>query len=232
MMTKLSGARYVMPFASLIYFCHEESHDQNDERVTMRRAAEAIAARTSARPIVLYPGETWSLGAALDPEGALVRYERDEARVKDAPRVRTDTVPLEELKGKLAAFWERNRVPGRERPEALSAYVHLRDLGATVHWRGSELEVADRAEEASDLSVSSDTLAFLLDNRYGAATLNISARFALPAGSRFETTHAIEHAVLRALGRHLPLIAGTVETLAYGAIETPPEPRTRGASTG
>ena len=219
MMTKASGARYVIPFASFVWFCHEENREINDEMNSIHRAAEAVATRTSARPVVLYPGDRWEIGADSDGAAALQRYAQDYERVKSQPAVRGKApIALDDLRRKLTAFWDRNRLRGDEDPSGPDLRLFLRDLGTAALWKGAELAALDVPESGCDIALSTDSLAFLLDTRWGTSTLGINARYALPAGSRFESLSAIELAVVRALGRRHWLVAGPMETTAYGVV--------------
>jgi len=69
--------RWVIPFASFVWFCHEENYFMNDEMNRIRDVAQKIAANTAACPLVMYPGDSWEVGAPYDSEPAIARYEAD-----------------------------------------------------------------------------------------------------------------------------------------------------------
>jgi UDP-MurNAc hydroxylase len=218
MMTEASGARFVIPFASFVRFCHEDNGHMNDEMNKVHRAAEAIESRTPARAVALYPGDVWTLGH--DPAGAeaLRRYGEDYALAAGASLMRDNAgVPLDELERKLSAFWARHRTP-----DAAGSGPDLRlflwDLQIAVEWCGTRLAVVAAPEADCDIALASSSLAFLFDARWGIATLGVNARYRLPARSRLPSLSAIELAVVRALGRRDWLVAGSVSTAAYGSV--------------
>ena len=62
--TRTLKAKHVIPFASFVWFCHEENFYMNSAMRPVGDAAEWIAGQTEAQPVVLYPGERWRMGSA------------------------------------------------------------------------------------------------------------------------------------------------------------------------
>ncbi|TFG96372.1 MAG: MBL fold metallo-hydrolase, partial [Myxococcales bacterium] len=63
-------ARWTLPFASFVWFCHEENAYLNRFHNRVEIAATALRERTHSAPVVLYPGDRWELDAAHDPASA------------------------------------------------------------------------------------------------------------------------------------------------------------------
>src|SRR5262245_8018627 len=98
--------RYTVPFASFSYFSHSENLFINDAANGPSDALSAIA-RTRSTPVLLYPGDTCSLGAAHDNSGAEERYRADYASLAArAPRV-SPSVSFEELEQAARGYIER-----------------------------------------------------------------------------------------------------------------------------
>jgi hypothetical protein len=92
--------RWVIPFASFVWFCHEENFFINDEMNRIGDVAERIAANSASTPLVMYPGDSWQVGAPYDSGPAIAAYEADLRSAMDGtrPLVRTrDVVPAESL---------------------------------------------------------------------------------------------------------------------------------------
>jgi len=66
---------YTLPFASFVYFSHRENRYLNDGIIRVCDAAEVIEARGST-PIVMYPGDRWSMGQPWDNGPPLSSYAR------------------------------------------------------------------------------------------------------------------------------------------------------------
>jgi UDP-MurNAc hydroxylase len=91
------GARYVLPIASFIWFCHEENAWMNDGFLPLAQVVEELRTRTKSTPVLMYPGDTWELGEAWDNAPALARYEADVASLATRPRSAPKLVDADEL---------------------------------------------------------------------------------------------------------------------------------------
>jgi L-ascorbate metabolism protein UlaG (beta-lactamase superfamily) len=83
--TEAIAPSYVLPFASFVWFCHEENYFLNEGMNSVADAARWIAAETAAEPVVLYPGDEWKLGEDHDWRNAADRYARDSDRIHANP---------------------------------------------------------------------------------------------------------------------------------------------------
>jgi hypothetical protein len=89
--------RWTLPFASFVWFCHEENAALNAFHNRVHRAVAELRAHTRTTPLVLFPGDAWELGAPHDPGPALARWEREYDSVATRPLVRAPSVPEPEL---------------------------------------------------------------------------------------------------------------------------------------
>lgn len=89
--------RWTLPFASYVWFCHEENAFLNAYHNRVHDAVAALRAQTRTRPLVLSPGESWQLDAEHDPAPALERWGREYASLASRPRIRAPRVPESEL---------------------------------------------------------------------------------------------------------------------------------------
>jgi len=90
-------ARWTLPFASFVWFCHEENAYLNPFHNRVEAAATALRERTRSAPLVLYPGDRWELDAPHDPASAIARYACDYDAVPSRPLHRSVPVPEGEL---------------------------------------------------------------------------------------------------------------------------------------
>lgn len=77
--------RFVLPLASFVWFCHEENAYMNDAVLPIGEVERELAASTDARPVLLYPGDEWTVGAEHDNTPAIARYEADQASLPSRP---------------------------------------------------------------------------------------------------------------------------------------------------
>lgn len=197
--TQAFEPRYVIPFASFVYFCHEENHYLNDEANRVGDAVAVLRDRTDAEPVVLYPGDTWTFGDEHDDAAAIERYDADVAAVLGAGAwVTSPTVDLPELQELARSFLAKLGELNGERTLAAmhrlgllqGAHLWITDLDLAVRLDRDGLAPAPehRSEAGCDLALGSEALAFCFRQLYGGSTLNVNGRFREPAGgdpSRF-----------------------------------------------
>jgi UDP-MurNAc hydroxylase len=78
--THIFKPKYTIPFASYVYFSHEENRYINDSVNTPERAAATIAAAGST-PIVMFPGDRWTPGETWDNNVPLQKWRAEYARL-------------------------------------------------------------------------------------------------------------------------------------------------------
>jgi len=205
--------RFVILAASYVWFSHEENGYLNDGMNTPEAAARFVAERTSAQPIVLYPGDEWDLRSPRDCSDALDRYAADRRKVA-VPLHRSETVPFDELRSLAAAY--RSRMAAQNNrllvwlasspilPLLPRLTVHLPDLDRVVTFdlrRG--LREVDTSPERADLSTASENLAFVFRHDFGGDTLYVNGRFVCPTGQSGKVLRAFALGTLNNTGRRL-----------------------------
>jgi len=182
--------RQLVPFASFVWFCHEENDFLNDEVNRIEDVVEFVRARTDAEPIVLYPGDTWEVGAARDPGPAVERYRADFATLPARPRLHAEPVPFDELVAQSRRYAE--RITKRNDPRMLRLLlqpspIHLSDLDVVAELRYPEgLVRAAHARQACDIRLSSAALSYCFRFPWGGDTLHVNGRFTKPPGGRWK----------------------------------------------
>jgi hypothetical protein len=179
---------FVVPFASFVWFCHEDNVHMNDSVNHVGPVAKAIS-DAGARPVVLYPGDRWVLGDDLASGSAIERYEADWSARTSAPRL---TQPSPVVWSELAKAADEFRHRGLERNwrwrlrrfAPFTAY--LKDLNATVAFSYRDgLSESSVPPQAADVSMGSGWLKFAFESDWGFDTLVVSGCFEKPAGGHF-----------------------------------------------
>lgn len=187
--------QYTIPFASFVYFSHEENVYLNDGINTIRDAHAFIQQETQTQPIVLYPGETWTLGAPHDNEATLRAYDPDYV-INTKPLRKTQSVPFEELVTLGDAYIERMRAHNSRLLMSAMALpplryfetitLHLHDLGTVAAFDFKQgLRAVEIQPDAADVTLASESLAFVFRFDWGLDTLDVNGRFrASPEGHK------------------------------------------------
>ncbi len=175
---KVLQPQYAVPFASFIYFCHEENFDHNDHPNNVEEVASLLE-RGGTQPIVLYPGDRWVIGGKHDRTIACQSYKTAwNAAMLRGPTAATTSVPLTELHRTLESFLARTRKsnPLLRFVPLPSTRIRLSDHGTVYDLTRSGLKPRP-ANSTPDVELSSESLYYALRYPWGAQTLYVNARF-------------------------------------------------------
>jgi hypothetical protein len=179
--------RWTVPFASFVYFSHEENRYNNDG---INRPIDAIREIevTGSTPVLLYPGDRWPIGADHDNSSALERYDLAYNLEGKAYHATGEPISFAELKRLADAYIERiasknslwmirllSRLPVINAFRPLDIYLHDLDCHSTFSIQDG---LEERVEGDSwDVSMSTDSLAFVFRFDWGYDTLTVNGRF-------------------------------------------------------
>jgi len=221
--------RFTVPFASFSFFSHKENFFTNDQANTVKDALGAIKT-TRSTPIVMFPGDVWSVGSSWDNSGALTRYEKAYASLPGRPLRESLPVPFEQLVLSASICIERVRSANDKWmlellklnpffPCLRPLEIYLSDLDMNVRFSFEHgLKRISWRPGRYDLRMGSDSLNFLLKHAWGIDTLTVNGRFAAdPAGlKRLIGTFGVD-ALNNAGIRLTPAFAFELSTLAFFA---------------
>jgi len=180
--------RYTVPFASFVYFSHEENCYMNDAINTIDHVCEFMQKETATTPVVLYPGDEWGVGCDWwGNTAALEAYRRDYV-LTSKPFRTTTSVSLEELCALGRGYVTRIKAKNSSALMAIlglpplrhfgTILMHVTDLARVLAFdfaRG--LREVEAAPADAHMSLSSESLAFVLKFDWGFDTLMVNARF-------------------------------------------------------
>lgn len=179
--------QYTIPFASFVYFSHEENFFCNDSINTVEDAHDFIISQTDSTPIVLYPEDRWVIGEEHDNQASLRAYAAD-YDLSTKPLHKSVSTAVEEL-GTLADDYIMDI---KDKNSQLLMWlmslpllnyfqpiqIYLSDLDQTVRFdmRKGLTRVADLKIEP-DTNMSSESLAYIFKHDWGFDTLTVNGRF-------------------------------------------------------
>ncbi len=179
--SEVFNPKYIIPFASFVFFCHEENKYMNLPRFYLRDIVSFIDEELHKKSIVLFPGEIWNLDENWDSESRVKNYESDFEKVINFNFVKTKQVDLKELKEQSVIYSKR----------LLSKNPSLKSLFKKLHFRFfiTDLNIAclfdgrngiiesDFSKENADIVISSESLSYIFKFEWGASTCNVNARY-------------------------------------------------------
>ncbi len=169
--------RYVVPFASFVYFCHEENFYHNAEMNRAGDVARFVENELGRIPVLMYPGDRWPIGEAHDWRVAARRYDRDFERcIAEGPCERRKPVDPAALERAANEFLRRikKRNPLLPFLPRMSATIELFDDGRRMH---VSLEGLRTTTQEPDIRMSADSLLFALRAPWGSNALAVNGRY-------------------------------------------------------
>lgn len=180
--------RYVVPFASFIWFSHIENSWHNDGVNTIHTAVDFINTKTASTAICLYPEDKWDGLEPLSPVSALARYQDDYERIDTHERYSSPSIDIATLKAQHTTFMA--RLFEKNRPLVLHAlywsrrlqptYVHVIDLDCCIRFDLHRFKVVEYDPSFCDISISSSALGYCFRFEWGGDTLSVNGRFIMP----------------------------------------------------
>jgi hypothetical protein len=170
--------RWLIPFASYIYFSHGENYYMNQASNRIDDVYRYVQEELGCDTVVLYPGESWEVGAGHDSQTSIRSYNTALEAALTRPPDSSRVVTMDELQRSAAALIERNR--SRNNWVLLdllpSVVMHVTDLALDVEFsyrRGLRQVLGKKP----GLSLSSDSLWYCLAYDWGGNTLEINGRY-------------------------------------------------------
>ena len=89
--------KITIPFASFIYFCHEENKYMNDEITNIDNVRDVIK-KNNSKPIFLYPGSSYEINNNKNSfENDFLKYKRDFLNIASKEFIKTKKINFTEL---------------------------------------------------------------------------------------------------------------------------------------
>ena len=179
------SARFVVPFASMVRFCHEENNYMNDCVNTPLRAVEFINNSTNAEAYLMVPYEIWNGVDSKDNTTAIEFWENayNLAMNRALIKINKSISGYELMEASKSMINRVKSVNNWFFIIALNYFkllpeltMHISDLGENYSFSwGKGLQKID--DISVDLTLSSESVYFLFSFDFGVDTLNVNACF-------------------------------------------------------
>ena len=211
--TEVFNPTQIIPFASFIYFSHKDNAYMNDEVNKIRNVEGFIKENTNAAPIILYPGDKWTIGEEKDNKKSIVSYEEDfaaEHEFHSNPQV----ILLDELKNLANTYNKKIRDRNNwfliKFFHSISFFkttkVYLKDLEISIVFDLiNGIQKSNFLKKDADIITDSDSLAFALKFDFGSETIFVGARFRNSGGKALNFLRIFMIGTLNNNGRTFPL---------------------------
>ncbi len=176
----------IIPFASYVYFSHEENFYMNNGFNKVGAVYDFIRNELKKECVVLYPGEEWETGITHASGQSINKYEADYSKMAIAGRTETiEELKLKEQSVKFVAMLKKQNTSGWLNFLA-PMKVFITDYNKSFSFSIKHgLYGTNEQEINCDLSLSSEALFYAFKFLWGGDTLQVNARFQVPANGMY-----------------------------------------------
>ena len=171
--------KYIIPFASNIYFCHDENKYMNDFPNSLFDVEKKILAQNIAKPIILYPGDSWKISDPINNNLNIKKYNSDlNLKLNEVKNFTKQRIIFEEelfkeslnftkkFKKGMPIFWKLLK----------KTYIYLQDYNQLYEFSISSGLIKCNKNKPFDVQLSSSSLMYALKFMWGGDTIEISGK--------------------------------------------------------
>ncbi len=178
---------YIVPFASMVRFCHVENSYMNDEINTPNRTVKFIKQHTNAVPYLMEPYEIWDGITPKDNKAAIKFWEKAYAIALQRPLIKQKkTYEFEVIKSASEDMLSRTKKRNNKIIISLLSklgllpvqVIKIVDLDCLVkfNWMDGIKKINNKSNQEC-IEMTSESIYFLFKFDFGIDTLNVNARF-------------------------------------------------------
>ncbi len=181
---KVFNPKTIVPFASFVFFCHEENDYMNSGINKIEVVDFFIEQELKTQSVVLYPNDTWQIGEVWDSKASIEKYSKDYDKIKQYELFSSAKIDLAILKEEANRFIKKIKAHVADRhAKKLNAKIYLSDYGLSfLLSAGNGLNEVEYDQNSCDISLSSESLYYVFNHLWGGDTLTVNARFQTPPG--------------------------------------------------
>lgn len=205
--TEYLKPRIVVPFASFIYFSHEENKYMNDGMNDIGHVHEFIRDELQIPCTVLYPNDSWNINTSWDSRDSIQKYRNDMQAISSRSFLHATTVDIEALQRQAKKFLDtiqKGYPPIKKLLETKTTSIYLTDHQQAFLLSGKDGLTAHTASyDTCDVALGSESLSYVFKYLWGGDTLHINARFQIPSHGDYSRFRSFGE-LASALNRKIP----------------------------
>ena len=210
---EIINPRYIIPFASFVYFSNEENSYLNNYSIKIRDVFN-VTKSSNVNPIILFPDDAWIVGEPFDNEKRVKMWDiayknvsKKELRLIKKRNIRDLENIFHKYQKRLFKKNSYNDLIKLKKNNLLpTTYIDITDLDIKVSMdiiNGIEV-VNENSIDKMDIHMSSDSLYYLLENEWGRGTLQINGRFQAGNGKLINFIRQTQIAFANNINRFYP----------------------------
>ncbi len=178
---------HVVPFASFVWFSHEENFFRNDAINTVEKARDEIE-KAGATAVILYNGDTRKPGEKHNSDAALKKWSESYAEgISEALTAKAARIDVSDLTAAASAFCQRLRKKNSFliRFWLQPTYIYVRDLKCAFRLSLDGLHHAETHPDHCDVQLGSEALHYCFKFEWGGSTTRINGRYETGPSGKF-----------------------------------------------
>ena len=187
--TEVFRPTYTIPFASFVYFSHDENKYMNDSINTISTAHKYLNNNTDSKSIVMYPSDIWDFESKFNSEKSIKLYDKAYSEVSNLNyRSLSKTVSDKELL-QASQNYTSDLITNNS-SLAMNLYRYIPFFGAKdiiiklfdtekyyqFGWSKGLISISNNSLDP-DIEMSSESLLYVLSYPWGFGTLMVNGRF-------------------------------------------------------
>lgn len=187
---ELFDPTFFIPFASYVWFCHEDNFFMNDSVNKVSYINKIVNDQSNVRVLIFKPNDflSWDDRYEWDSSNAIKAYEKAFDNLKFRVLSKSTQVPEEVLLGVAEKYRERLlKFHGRSKLVKMSPMkLHIRDYNQSYSFDFlNGLRKSEAREKECDIALKSDVLVYTFNLNWGFDTLLVSGLFHQPSSGNF-----------------------------------------------
>ena len=170
---------YLIPFASFIYFCHEENYYMNDEVNRIGNVYDYYKKAGSVEPVIMYLGNVWDIQTEyIESSKSIEQWNIHYNNLIENPTlIKTKTIPLEKIieigNSRIKSLSENKNIVNKFK-KIPKLNIFITDLKKSVILSNKELSLSTKTDNQVELS--SEVLFYCLKFDWGFNTTHVNGR--------------------------------------------------------
>ncbi len=217
---------FIVPFASMVRFCHTENSYMNDEINTPKQTVNFIERNTKSKAFLMVPYENWNGESSKNNQPAVQFWEKAYENALKKPLIeQKKSYEFYEIKSACEEMCLRvNKRNNKILIYLLDALgllpnqlIKITDLDCYINfsWRKG-LDIFNDGSKKQCIEMTSESLYFLLKFDFGIDTLNVNARFNGSLAQKKSLIRTFSPLALNNTGRYISFL-GLVSTFSEPA---------------
>jgi len=181
--------KVIIPFASYIYFCHEDNNYMNDAINKIANVHQFIENEIGVKSNVMYPGDKWILSEEYNSDSSINKYNKEYERLDTNHQfIQSKKIELSDLQKMSEKF--KNSIVTMNKSFFINFFtplkIYIEDYNQSYSFDLKKgLLEKNISKEKCDISLKSDALLYCFTHLWGGDTLQVNGRFQTPAKGNY-----------------------------------------------